>query len=117
MLKSDNNHFYDVDDTLILWDYPTEYENQAIEFDCYGVTVRALPHFKHIENLKRAIARGHHVWVWSQGGWEWAEEVVKKLGLEDIIPNEKIICKPKWIFDDLPPSAWTTILFLDPFKE
>lgn len=120
MLKSDNNAFYDVDDTLILWEYDkkTVDPNKLIELVCPDNSrVWVLPHFVHIENIRRAVARGHHIWIWSQGGWEWAELVVKKLGLQDYVPRERIICKPKWMFDDLPPEAWTKVMFLNPNKD
>lgn len=90
---------FDVDDTLVVWDFPKELDEQAITFDNFGVNVRLLPHYKHIDQMKRHAARGHMIYVWSAGGHEWAGEVIKTLGLEKYVNH--IMSKPQWYYDDL----------------
>jgi hydroxymethylpyrimidine pyrophosphatase-like HAD family hydrolase len=82
VLKSDKTLFVDVDDTLVIWE---------------GESYR--PHKKHVELIKRFHKRNQPVVVWSAGGWEWAERIVKELGLEPYVTA--IMSKPVWWIDDL----------------
>lgn len=117
--------FCDVDDTLVLWN-PTQeqLDKEGIDFECPGSFVmvddelvpsppwikRLVPHKVHIEQLKKHKMRGHLIVVWSAGGWDWAEAVVKTLGLEHIV--DLVVSKPTWTYDDLqasefmPKSKW-----------
>ena len=104
--ENDNVVYFDIDETLVMWAWPKEFDGQAIKFDNFGYETMLLPHQKHIDLLKQFKVRGHHVIVHSQGGWQWAKEVVKVLGLENWVDEAK--SKPKWIVDDLPATAWTT---------
>ena len=61
--------------------------------------------------MREFKARGHYVIVWSQGGWEWAEAVVKALGLEDLVDEVKT--KPQWMVDDICPSIWSSRSYMD----
>lgn len=115
VLPSDNGVFCDVDDTLVMWS-PTQEEREKYGIDvlCPGSNIlkedgtlsvgpswteRLVPHFTHIEQLKKHKARGHFVCVWSAGGWEWAQAAVKALGLENYV--DLVISKPTWTYDDL----------------
>jgi hypothetical protein len=111
VISNDNIVAFDVDDTLVFWDIPADRLGDAIEFDSFGQKVLLLPHLKHVEMMRRFKARGHFVIVWSQGGYEWAEEVIKKLGAQDAV--DLVMTKPKWIIDDLPPNLWMTRAYLD----
>lgn len=84
-IKSDRVVYCDVDDTLIMW---PELGQEGYK-----------PHLKHIEMLKRFKSRGQAVIVWSAGGHEWAEHIVKELGLEPYV--DAVLCKPSWYMDDL----------------
>jgi predicted HAD superfamily phosphohydrolase YqeG len=87
ILKSDKTLFVDVDDTLVIWsDSGASYK----------------PHQKHIELVKRFHKRNQPVVVWSAGGWEWAERIVKELDLEPYVTA--IMSKPAWWVDDLPAN-------------
>jgi FMN phosphatase YigB (HAD superfamily) len=108
-IDSDNVVCFDVDDTLVIWKVPPGMEEQCREFTNYGVTERLLPHEKHIKLLKEFKFRGHTVIVWSQGGFEWAREVVRMLELEPYV--DFCMSKPKWMVDDLPPSAWVDVFY------
>lgn len=84
VLRSDKVLYCDVDDTLIMW-APT------------GASYT--PHQAHIDMIKKFKTRGQKVVVWSAGGYEWAEKIVKELGLETYV--DMVLCKPAWWADDL----------------
>lgn len=101
VLNNDNTVFFDVDDTLVLWEYPHEQIDNTIVISAQdGYSVRVLPHLEHIKRLKQFKARAQGVVVWSQGGWEWAQAVVRALDLDEYV--DIIMAKPRWLFDDLP---------------
>lgn len=88
--------YFDVDDTLILWGTSDEdKENFGIRIG-HGM---AVPHKRHIEDLKTMKAKGHIIVVWSQGGSDHAAEVVRALDLESYV--DVVISKPMWFWDDL----------------
>ena len=101
----------DVDETLVLWTIPPGRGSDCIMFNSFGVGEWLLPHEHHIKLLKQFKVRGHKVIVWSQGGPQWAAEVVRVLKLEDYV--DVVMAKPKWIIDDLPASQWTARTYLD----
>ena len=106
--KSTRSVWCDVDDTLVIWDWQSISPDGTGCIDIVdpnnGVSCRVYVHQRHIELLKQFKVRGHHVWVWSQGGAEWAEVVCRKLGLENIVDD--VVDKPNWFIDDLPAHAW-----------
>lgn len=73
----------DVDDTLIMWTIPQGYEGPLVTTKCHGVKDVGIPNLAAIHHLKKMKARGYSVIVWSAGGSEWAESVVKALKIED----------------------------------
>lgn len=100
VIKNETIVMYDVDDTLVLWHHPNK-DTRGITFvDPHDQTHHCLvPHDKHIKLLKDFKARGYTIFVWSGGGFDWAETVVKTLGLEDYV--DFCMTKPtKWV-DDL----------------
>lgn len=108
---------FDVDDTLVLWDWrkhsPDGIGLIDIKSPNAGTTISVLPHYRHIELLKQFKARGHTVIVWSQGGHEWVEKVVMALGLEAYV--DYAMDKPNWYVDDLDSSMWMKQpVYLDP---
>ncbi len=114
--ESDMTVAFDVDETLVVWDYPQDKFDETIIFDNYGYAQRLLPHKFHIERLKQHAARGHKVYVWSAGGVEWATSVIKCLGLEEYVYH--VMCKFQWHYDDLPSSEFlhkSTRVYLDPY--
>lgn len=100
VIKNELTVAFDCDDTLVLWN--KENHPKAITFLCPYTKehIRLVPHTEHIKLLKDYKGRGYNITVWSAGGWEWAETVVKTLELEnyvDIVQNKMI----KYV-DDLP---------------
>ena len=126
--------FFDCDETLIMWNRHAHDDPDAIEIACPvsrtkrglleltedGIlkpetppseiivvgswTERVKPHKKHVEQLKLHSMRGHTIIVWSAGGWEWAEAVVRALKLEQYV--NLVIEKPMWVYDDLPSTEF-----------
>jgi predicted phosphatase len=111
VIENENMVAFDVDDTLVIWNVPAGREEETILFNNFGYAQHLLPHLKHIELLKQFKVRGQFVIVWSQGGYQWAREVVRVLGLETYV--DLVMPKPKWIVDDLPAGAWTKRSYLD----
>lgn len=118
-IKNNNGNIvlYDVDDTLIMWERPKTYQdNDSLLLMAYSGDIALVwPNKKEIESLKAAKVRGHYVRVCSQGGQDWAEFVVKALGLENYV--DSIECKPKWYHDDLPADSWMKRFWHDPNKD
>ena len=94
--------YVDVDDTLVSWNHYGQFIEGMIEFTAPESEhpMWLEPITEHIEAIKAHKLRGHTVVVWSAGGADWAEEVVKKLGL--ILYVDAILAKPNWFYDDLP---------------
>jgi phosphoserine phosphatase len=110
-IQNENVIFFDVDDTLVLWesrsvgsaDWAREARVNVVDpYD--NKTVYLTKHQPHIKLLMNHKARGSTVVVWSQGGYAWAEAVVKALGLEEYV--DLIMSKPRTYVDDLPVSDW-----------
>lgn len=117
VIPGDKIAYCDVDDTLVSWSSTAEEkEKDGVKFDCPGSMVWdvdgseigyaapwsevLVPNLLMIEQLKKLKLRHHTIVVWSAGGYEWAEIVVKTLKLEHIV--DLVICKPTYVFDDLP---------------
>ena len=102
-----NPVFYDVDDTLILYEGDGEY----VDVEYFGDKVRVLPHKMHCRFLKNNKRRGFSVHVWSQQGHEWAKAVVEALGLEDFV--DFVSSKPQSYFDDLAADSWMQRIWVE----
>lgn len=94
--------YFDVDDTLVIWG-KNDPDNSMV-FSCHGYIESLVPNTEIIRELKKAKREGSTVVVWSQGGADWAEEVVTTLKLEQFV--DLIICKPDTYFDDLPAAQF-----------
>lgn len=100
-LEDKDTIYYDVDDTLVIWDCTSDLrERKGILIGIHSL----VPHNKHIEQLKFLKSKNCTIVVWSQGGSDWAEEVVKALKLEDYV--DLIVNKPRFFFDDLSSSTF-----------
>jgi len=107
--------FFDVDDTLILWNV-SEYQELAdtaitVKFGGYDTVL--IPHQKNINLLKKFAKLGYDVIVWSQTGNEWAKTIVKALKLQNFV--KATMSKPNFYIDDIPCSEWMgTRVWRDP---
>jgi FMN phosphatase YigB (HAD superfamily) len=119
VIKSHKVVYFDVDDTLILWDWRLYGDDishlVAITDPESGVSEYGLPHHRHIDLMRKFKARGHTVVVWSQGGWDWAQRAVIALGIEQLV--DVCMSKPDWYVDDLHAHAYMERpIFLDPMN-
>lgn len=113
VLESDRVSCYDCDDTLVRWIWDQNekeaLKDKMIKFDTEGTGfhmryVFLVPNEQVINNLKQNHATGGTIVVWSAGGYIWAKEVVKVLGLSDQV--DLIMSKPTRYVDDLPCNEW-----------
>ena len=91
---------FDVDDTLVTWKLDSSLPTVTIKNN--NINTKFNLCYKNIDSLKKHAARGHTIIVWSAGGSDWAEDVVKALQLEEYV--DIIIPKPSWFYDDLEPN-------------
>jgi beta-phosphoglucomutase-like phosphatase (HAD superfamily) len=110
VFNNDKTVFCDVDDTLIEWCHSINPDQKNADILKIGVpvdegnisyTVSVKPIQSTIDTLNNLKAQGFVIIVWSQGGSKWAETVVKKLQLEDLV--DLVVAKPSFILDDLDP--------------
>lgn len=93
---------FDVDDTLVIWNYPPEMEHLAIEFvGPDGHTKKGIPHKDHIKEIQIHKMRGHYVTAWSGGGWAFAYNIMAQLGLLKDGMIDSISTKPHYYWDDM----------------
>ena len=99
VLESELLAFFDVDDTLVLWGM--EQDPRVVPFvDPHDQNEHLLvPHERHIKLLRDFKDRGYMIIVWSGGGYQWAETVVKTLGITDFV--DFVMTKPTKYIDDL----------------
>jgi hypothetical protein len=117
VIKSSRIVMFDVDETLVIWDWraidPEGKNLISISNPAGACQELVMPHDRHITLMRQFKARGHTVVVWSQGGWAWSESVVKALGIEELV--DLIIDKPSWYVDDLPSEVFMkSPIYLDP---
>ena len=95
--------YFDVDDTLVMWE-PSDRQIRelALEPKTFSLGVVSGVYYLNRHNinlLKNYAVRGHEVVVWSNGGADWAECVIKTLGLEDYVAV--VSGKPQIYVDDV----------------
>ena len=89
--------FFDVDDTLDMWD--EKLTGDTVCISCNGHLNHMVINKGNLEELKRHGSRGIDVIVWSKGGVHWAEMVVRALKIEKYVAG--IMTKPFCYYDDL----------------
>lgn len=114
--------YFDVDHTLIIWEMdPNKYdpsegsgesgvhnllnkqpESLFMNFNGRDFSIR--PIWTHVSQLVQQKLKGVNVVVWSAGGVDWAEAVVKRLGLENLV--DVVITKPHFFYDDSNPEGF-----------
>lgn len=108
--------FCDVDDTIILWDI-SKYESiteEHIDLGDKDLYFPVIPHRKNIALLTKLKLQGCGIVVWSAAGVDWAEKVVTKLNLTDIV--DVVVSKPEIAIDDLLQAdrIIKSIIWIDP---
>jgi predicted HAD superfamily phosphohydrolase YqeG len=96
--------YVDVDDTLIQWDVPTgdESESSLVTVETRGHKETFVVNVHNLEYVKKMAVRGHIIIVWSAAGVEWADSVVKALGIEHMV--SAVLSKPNYYVDDIRDS-------------
>lgn len=94
---------FDIDSTLV-HDHKGESNYIRVEDPLGGGHIKVVPNANNIRLLKEEHARGSHIIVWSRGGYQWAENVIKALKLEEYVSD--IYTKPFVYFDDKDVSEW-----------
>lgn len=109
---NENTVFFDVDDTLVMHrPGPQDIVGETgVSLNLYGETKHYYPNAEHITFLKASKARGFDCYVWSQYGYQWAHEVVKKLNLEPYV--KAVLTKPRMYVDDLSAENWMAQVYL-----
>lgn len=98
-VKSESTIFFDVDDTLVLWQKPGKNVRRvAVTCPYSGEQYNLGIHSGHVKVLKDRKVRGSFIVVWSAGGYMWAEAVIKALKLFDYV--DLIMSKPHAYVDD-----------------
>jgi FMN phosphatase YigB (HAD superfamily) len=115
VIENDNCVFFDCDDTLVMWDNKYKTEENQMAFSCYEAIHMLVPHWKHINHLIDLKEQGKTIVVWSAGGWEWAQEVVTTLRIEDYV--DAVMAKPTAYVDDLHCSEWMGVLHYQEFRK
>lgn len=95
----------DIDDTLVIrktlqHSDPSSFTALAGPRGLVDVKV----HHEHIHIIKEMYNQGLTILCWSAGGAEWAETVVKFVGLEAHV--DFVLPKPKFSLDDKEASEW-----------
>lgn len=106
IIKSTKSAWIDVDNTLV---YSVTECPELYGKNIPTVVINGKEWYynqKHIDIIYDFKSRGHTVVVWSAGGAEWAEMVVKALQIEHKV--DLIISKPDYLFDDKPVTFWIT---------
>lgn len=100
VINVESTIFCDVDDTLVMWNTDGMLSTSLVSVvDPYHTnTILLAPHLGHIKVLKDRKVRGSYIVVWSAGGYQWAESVVKALKLEAYV--DLIMTKPHMYIDD-----------------
>lgn len=105
--KSEQVSPWDIDGTLIIH----LSDNQLVmhpKVDVYdAVTKKFITvgiNTPMVRLLREEAHRGACIKVWSRGGWEWAANVIKALGLVTCV--DEVMSKPMVYFDDIPIEQW-----------
>ena len=109
--------FVDCDETLVNWNL-----DKSLDIDVHGVIkfetpngqLELIPHWQHIDFLKKIKMQGYTIVVWSACGGKWASDVVHRLGLQSHV--DATMSKPEFAIDDLLDAKRIikSILWIDP---
>lgn len=108
VIKNENVDFFDVDGSLVIHcgdesNIPLTERIRVVDpvTNMYVVVRINKP---MVRLLKESFTRGSNVIVWSRGGYQWAVNVIKALGLQPYVHT--VMSKPLAIFDDTPVEKW-----------
>lgn len=96
--------YFDVDGTLIEWDFCEKDDEGSIELSYEGEIFYKKQISGNIKQLMNHYLSGNNVVVWSAGGGEWASKVVKALKIDKYVSCT--LTKPDFYFDDKDVAEW-----------
>lgn len=111
VIRNENIIFTDIDDTIIMHNYPLNAETVTIDF--YGEKRTFGVHSDHVKLLKNYRARGFIVIAWSGNGYKHTETVINALGINDYV--DYVMTKPNRVIDDSEPNNWAPRIYI-PYK-
>lgn len=112
-LRNSKIWYFDVDDTLILWDKSKYPHLPILNFTYKSKSINITPHQRNINLLVKLSKIGWYIRVYSGSGADWAEIVVKNLGIEQYV--DSVECKPQGITDDKGPGdGLTYVVYKEP---
>lgn len=116
VIRSNNLTTFDIDDTILMHIDRRVKTKDKIAIDYGDEVIYLTPHKFHITFLKHCHKRGDFVVIWSKNGYQYAEQVVKKLKLSKYV--DLIMSKPSRHVDDKKdlPSIVGDGIYL-PFEE
>ena len=117
VVKNERTIFVDVDDTLVMHEKHPGNTNLDLVFIPDNINLRTeikvWCNNSMIRQVKEEFLRGSHIVVWSKGGYQWAEQVLKALDLCNYV--HIVMTKPFAYFDDKPAYEWMSErVFLEP---
>ncbi len=107
VIRNENVDPYDIDGTLIMHDRLInipDSERVRVVDPVTGGTLTVRINRPMVRLLMESKARGSYVIVWSRGGFQWAENVIKALSLTAYV--DQVMSKPMAYFDDTPIEKW-----------
>lgn len=107
VIRNENPVPCDIDNTLVLHNPKNPASCTYVDIDDpvqKGKKITLAIHKPNVRLLLEELARGSFIIVWSKGGFQWAENVLKALGIDH--KNIIILTKPKVYIDDKPVSSW-----------
>lgn len=99
IFENEKTVFFDIDSTLVK---PST--NGTLELSLYGNPGMYKIFHKNVLQIKTHLARGWEVFVWSNNGPGWVQEVLR--GLDIDITKVHVLNKPVKIFDDQEADIW-----------
>lgn len=108
IIRNENIAPFDVDGTLIIHgtiDDLSKYSTVAVVDPVNPLqTITVGVNEPMVRLMREEAHRGATIFVWSRGGYEWADNVIVALGLEAVV--DYVMTKPKAYFDDTSVDKW-----------
>jgi phosphoglycolate phosphatase-like HAD superfamily hydrolase len=84
-VKDGNVFACDIDDTIVMWDVPYDYDGPTVKIKTNGFIEICIPNEYVIEHIKKLKKRNYSIVIWSAGGSDWGESVINSLGLDKYV--------------------------------
>ena len=108
-IRSERTIFVDIDDTLVMHEADKDIPGAQYALIKDPVTagiIRLRINEPMLRLVHEELSRGSQVFIWSRGGYQWAENVAVALALDAFLKDIYILTKPFAYFDDSDVSSW-----------